>query len=200
VFADERQIRATDRWREGAFELRGNRHDVSFYGKTLTRTATTPASVENLWAVLERIGDERRGYFFLDPLWRFRSWLNRRLGGSDAGRRSVGDPLVSGTRFDFWRVLGTAPGRRLTLVSNLVAPGAGGMEVTIDPDPASGGARLTATIHWHPAGFLGLFYWYLLWPPHAAVLTGMLRAICREATRAAADHRTGQSVEAAKSQ
>jgi len=200
VFAAERQIRATDRWREGAFELRADRHDVSFYGKTLTRTATTPASADNLWAVLERLGDERHGYFFLDPVWRLRSWLNRKLGGSDAGRRPLGDPLTPGTRFDFWRVLGTAPGRRLTLVSNLVAPGAGGMELTIDPDKASGGARLGATIHWHPAGFLGLFYWYLLWPAHAAVLAGMLRAICREAARAATDRGGAQSVEAAKSQ
>jgi hypothetical protein len=200
VFADERQIHATDRWREGAFELRGNRHDVSFYGKTLTRTATSPASPEQLWAVLERIGDTRHGYFFLDPLWRLRRWLDRRLGGSDAGRRQPGDRLAPGTRFDFWRVLGTSPGRRLTLISNLVAPGAGSMEFTIDPEQGRGGSRLTATIHWHPAGFLGLFYWYLLWPPHAAVLAGMLRAICHEAARAGADRDATQSVEAAKSQ
>lgn len=205
VFAAERQIRATDRWREGAFELRGNRHDVSFYGKTLTRTATTPAPAERLWATLERLGDARHGYFFFDPLWRLRSWLDRRLGGEDAGRRRVGDALAPGARFDFWRVLGLTPGRRLTLTSSLVAPGAGGIEFTIDRNPAdsespNGGARLTATIHWHPAGFLGLFYWYLLWPPHAAMLAGMLRAICREAARSAVDRRPAQSVEAAKSQ
>lgn len=220
VFAAEQQIRAADRWREGAFELRGNRHDVSFYGKTLSRVARTPASAESLWAVLERLGDARSGYFFFDPLWRLRSWLDRRLGGKDAGRRSANAPLAPGARFDFWRVLGLTPGRRLTLTSSLVAPGAGGIEFTIDPDPDDRyrgepgpgvpdpddrasrrhGARLAATIHWHPAGFWGLFYWYLLWPPHAAMLAGMLRAICREAAREAADRRPAQPVEAAKSQ
>ncbi len=200
VFEAEREIRATDRWREGAFELRGGRHDVSFYGKTLTRTMTTTASPASLFAVLERIGDAETGYFFLDVVWRLRAWLNRRLGGSDAGRRRAGDPLGPGTAFDFWRVLAVAPKRRLTLISALVAPGAGGMEFTIEPDAATGGARLSATIHWHPAGFPGLLYWYALWPPHAAMLTGMLRAICRAAEKRAADTGPAQSLDAAKSQ
>ena len=200
VFEAEREIQATDRWREGAFELRGGRHDVSFYGKALTRTATTTASTAGVAAVLERIGDAETGYFFLDIVWRLRAWLNRRLGGSDAGRRRAGDPLRPGTRFDFWRVLAVDPQRRLTLISALVAPGAGGMEFTIEPDTATGGARLSATIHWHPAGFPGLLYWYVLWPPHAAILGGMLRAICRAAAKQAPESGPAQSLDAAKSQ
>ncbi len=191
VFEAERQIHATDRWREGAFELRGERHDVSFYGKTLSRSAKTTASPASLFAVLEQLGVARAGYFFLDVVWRLRAWLDRRLGGNDAGRRQSGDSLRPGTRFDFWRVLACTPGRRLTLVSSLVAPGAGGMEFTIDPEQASGGARLTATIHWHPAGFPGLLYWYALWPVHAAMLDGMVRAMCRKATAPATDRMRG---------
>ena len=187
VFEAEREIHATDRWREGAFELRGGRHDVSFYGKTLTMSARTPAEPANLYAVLERIGDDAAGYFFLDTVWRLRAWLDRRLGGSDAGRRRAGDALAPGTRFDFWRVLAVAPGRRLTLVSSLVAPGAGGMEFTIEQDEATGGARLAATIHWHPAGFPGLLYWYALWPVHAAMLAGMVRAIGNSAAAPATE-------------
>ena len=200
VFEAEREIRATDRWREGAFELRGGRHDVSFYGKTLRRTSSTPASPESLFAVLSQIGDERNGYFFLDPVWRARAWLDRSLGGTDAGRRRAGDSLAPGTRFDFWRVLALVPGRRLTLVSSLVAPGAGGMELEVDRDEATGGAHLSATIHWHPAGFPGLLYWYALWPAHAAMLSGMVQAICRKAVALTPERRSPQPLDAAKSQ
>jgi hypothetical protein len=82
-------------------------------------------------------------------------------------------------------VLAAKPGRRLTLVSSLRAPGAGGMEFTITPK-ADGRATLEAAIHWHPAGFWGLLYWYTLWPAHALMLKGMVRAICVTAEAEAA--------------
>lgn len=179
VFEAEQQIHATDRWREGAFELRGFRHDVSFYGKVMTVGAVARVPPAALWQVLERLGDQHHGYFFLDPVWRLRAWLDRRLGGHDGGKRPADQELAPGIRFDFWRVLAATPARRLTLVSSLRAPGAGGMEFTITPGGSA--ARLEAAIHWHPAGFWGLLYWYALWLPHWVMLRGMVRAICVEA-------------------
>jgi hypothetical protein len=38
-------------------------------------------------------------------------------------------------------------------------------------------------MHWHPAGFIGLLYWYQLGPPHALMLDGMVERICRRAER-----------------
>jgi uncharacterized protein YbjT (DUF2867 family) len=185
VFEAEQRMAATDRWREGAFELRGHRHDVSFYGKTMAATATAGAPPDRVWQVLERIGEARSGYFFLNWVWRLRSWLDRALGAVDAGRRPPEARLERGTAFDFWRVLAARPGRRLTLVSSLRAPGAGGMEFTIKQE-ADAGATLEAAIHWHPAGFWGLLYWYTLWPAHALMLKGMVRAICITAEAEAA--------------
>lgn len=185
VFEAEERIRATDRWREGAFDLRDRRHDVSFYGKTMVARATARVTPDRVWQVLARIGEPAAGYFFLDWVWRLRSLLDRALGAVDAGRRPAGVPLRPGTAFDFWRVLAARPGRRLTLVSSLRAPGAGGMELVIAPE-APGGATLEAAIHWHPAGFWGLLYWYALWPPHALMLRGMIRAICIAAEAEAA--------------
>lgn len=184
VFDAETRIVATDRWREGAFELRGRRHDVSFYGKQLTRTATTPAPPEAVWRVLERIGTRTDEYFFLNGVWRLRLWLDRRVGGEQAGRRpdGAGAPQA-GERFDVWRVLAAVPATRLTLVSGLVAPGTGGMEFEITPTP-EGGSTVGATIHWHPAGWPGLLYWYALGPIHALMLRGMVRAIARRAATA----------------
>jgi hypothetical protein len=81
------------------------------------------------------------------------------------------------------------------LTSSLAAPGTGGLEFEIERG-ADGGSRLSATIHWHPAGFPGLLYWYLLGPAHAIMLGGMVRAICRRA-RADAPARAGSGPAAA---
>ena len=200
VFEDEQKITVTDRWREGAFELRGGRHDVSFYGVALMRTAKADAPPEALWAALEEFGSQSRGYLHMNWVWDFRAWIDRRFGGATAARRPDGQPPRVGDRFDFWRVLAVEKPKRLTLYSLLKAPGAGGFELEVEPDGA--GSRLAATIHWHPEAFKGLFYWFLLWPPHAFVLSGMARAVARRAeeiareSRGAAAPRPGQNASA----
>jgi len=182
VFEQERAMLAVDRWREGAFDLRGRRHDVSFYGKSLTRSADIAAPPGAVWRTVAMIGGPEAGYFALAPLWRARRWLERRLGGDAAPRRGA-QALAAGLRFDGWRVLAAAPGARLTLVSTMTGPGAGGLEIALAPLPQSA-TRLDATLHWHPAGTLGLLYWFVLWPLRALALGAMARAIAR---RAAAD-------------
>ena len=42
-------------------------------------------------------------------------------------------------------------------------------------------ARVTATAYWHPAGALGLIYWYSLEPAHRVIFDGMTREIARRA-------------------
>ena len=180
VFTLEREIVAGDRWRTGAFALRGSRHDISFYCKSMTRTARGPTSAADVWTALSAIGTKENPYFFRNALWSLRAWLDRRFGGRQAPKRDVGEPLIKGARFDFWEVIAAVPQRRLTLLSHLVAPGAGGLEFEIDGHQDGSGA-LSATIFWHPAGFLGILYWYALWPAHAWMLRGMVRAIIREA-------------------
>jgi len=133
-----------------------------------------------VWTTLNAIGTSEKAYFFRNALWSLRAWLDRRFGGRQAPKRGSGEPLVKGTRFDFWEVIAVVPERRLTLLSHLVAPGAGGLEFEIDEQEDGSGA-LSATIYWHPAGFLGILYWYALWPAHAWMLRGMVRAIIREA-------------------
>jgi hypothetical protein len=44
------------------------------------------------------------------------------------------------------------------------------------------GARITQTAVFDPVGLAGLLYWYALYPIHAVMFAGMLRAIAREAT------------------
>ncbi|TVQ71770.1 MAG: NAD-dependent epimerase/dehydratase family protein [Oceanospirillales bacterium] len=70
----EKQILAGDRWREGAFDLRGYRHDISFYGKRLTLQRSSCVSLEILWSRLEQL--IKRGESF--KLWRrYREKVNQ---------------------------------------------------------------------------------------------------------------------------
>jgi uncharacterized protein YbjT (DUF2867 family) len=177
AFEQETQLTAADRWREGAFDLRGRRHDVGFYAKRMSRTGATSATPEALWQVLSEIGKPEQGYFVLQPLWRLRREADRLLGRRHPGPRTGDGAPEAGERFDSWEVLAAVPDRRLTLISRLAAPGEGGLEFEIVP-ARDGGARLTATIYWHPAGFRGLIYWYQLGPAHAVLLEGMAQRIC----------------------
>jgi len=48
------------------------------------------------------------------------------------------------------------------------------------PDgPQAGGARLSMTAYWHPAGVWGLLYWYAFAPAHGVVFAGTVKEICR---------------------
>lgn len=77
-------------------------------------------------------------------------------------------------------MLGVEPERRLTLAFGMKAPGAGVLEFEITPAPGDR-TKLTATAYWHPAGVLGLMYWYSLAPAHRVIFTGLTREICQRA-------------------
>ena len=182
AMARERERLSHGRWREGAFDLRGMRHEVAYYGVAMRRARGTVASAEALWQSLERFGTADGGALSLRPLWAMRRAIERALGGEIAPAREAG-PFQPGQRFDVWRVHGVVPPASLVLLSTLRAPGAGGFEFTIEDD----GVRrvFSATIHWHPRGFWGLMYWYILAPFHRLVLARLTAAIVRGAERSA---------------
>ena len=64
----------------------------------------------------------------------------------------------------------------------MAGPGAGVLEFVVEPT-ADGGASVTSTAYWHPAGVPGLLYWYVLVPAHLFIFDGLTRAILRRATR-----------------
>ena len=82
---------------------------------------------------------------------------------------------------DSWRVIALEPDRRLTLLMEMKAPGAGVLEFVVQPQAT--GASVSATAYWHPAGVWGLVYWYALIPAHAFIFRGLTRAIIRRASR-----------------
>ena len=77
---------------------------------TDVRTATTTASPEALWRVIQGIGGER-GWYSNPLLWAIRGWADKLVGGVGLRRgRRHRDRLLVGDAVDFWRVEAIEPG------------------------------------------------------------------------------------------
>jgi len=176
IEADSRN-EVTARWVEGAIACRNFHPEYGFYAKRAGADADGPASPEAVFAVVCTIGGDA-GYFFADWLWNIRRGLDWLAGGpSYRRRRRHPTELRVGDVVDSWRVIALEPGRRLTLLMEMKAPGAGVLEFVVKPGPDGTGSRVNATAYWHPAGVLGLAYWYALVPAHLFLFRGLTRSI-----------------------
>jgi len=175
----DRQHAAPARWVEGAVACREFRPEYSYYSMQQGATATTEASVEALWRELCKIG--HNGDFFAARwLW----WLRRVIDWFFAGpsfrrTRRHPDELRVGDTVDAWRVIDLQPGRRLTLLMEMRAPGAGVLEFLISE--ADGKRQISVTAYFHPAGVWGIAYWNALLPFHAYIFKRKTRTIARRA-------------------
>jgi len=182
TLAAERENAVASRWTEGALMFRDYRPDYSFYAKRITGAAEADTPVNAVWDTIVRIGGSR-GYYYLNWLWRTREVLDWLVGGPGLrhGRRHPSD-LRIGDMIDSWRVVAMEPQRRLTLRFGMRAPGAGVLELAVEPLDENR-SRVTATTYWHPAGVWGLLYWYALAPIHQLVFNGLPRRIADVAAR-----------------
>ncbi len=182
----DRRHEVTARWVEGAIACRNFRPEYGFYAKRAGATASGPAAPESTFAVVCAIGGTE-GYFFANSLWWIRRAIDWPVGGpSFRRRRRHPSELRVGDVVDSWRVIALEPGRRLTLLMEMKGPGAGVLEFVVKPQPDGPGSSVNATAYWHPAGVLGLAYWYALEPAHRFLFKGLTRAILRRAS--ALDH------------
>lgn len=100
-------------------------------------------------------------------------------GPSFRRRRRHPHELRVGDVVDAWRVIALEPDRRLTLLMEMKALGAGVLEFAVEDQ---GDRRVVrATAYWHPAGVFGLLYWYALLPAHAFLFAGLTRSLARRA-------------------
>ena len=180
AFAAERRSRVEARWVEGAFAMRRGRIDYAYYAKQASGSTLSSASPAALWKIVSAIGGDNR-YYYLDSLWTLRELLDWLVGGHGLqhGRRDPQDLRV-GDKIDSWEVIGVEPERRLSLAFGMRAPGAGVLEFEIAPLPG-GRTEIKATAYWHPAGVLGLAYWFSLEPAHQVIFKGLTREIARRA-------------------
>ena len=146
-----------------------------------SRSTIVEAAPSDVFAAIERIGGET-GWYYANWLWMLRGWLDLLLGGVGM-RRGRRDPqhVLVGDTLDCWRVEGIEPSKRLSLAAEMKLPGRAWLEFEIQPLDDRTELRQTATFD--PLGFLGLTYWYAIWPLHQLVFAGMLRGLAHAAEK-----------------
>jgi uncharacterized protein YbjT (DUF2867 family) len=104
----EREQSVAARWTQGAFAAR-QRHENAYYAKTASGSAVARATPAQLWNVVCSLGG-RNGYFYGEPLWQLRAWMDWAVGGPglSKGRRHPTE-LRLGDRIDYWTVLALEP-------------------------------------------------------------------------------------------
>jgi lipocalin/uncharacterized protein YbjT (DUF2867 family) len=155
---------------------------VSTHHKSDTRLVVVKASAADAFAPIRRIGGAN-GWYFADPLWRLRGWLDRACGGIGMPRlRRDPDTCVVGDVIDGWRVEAYEPDRHLRLAAGFRLPGRGWLEFSVTP--LQGGARslIRQTATFDPKGVAGRLYWYGVLPLHSIVFGGLVGEIARRAT------------------
>ena len=141
------------------------------------RTARVGGRAEEVFAPIQRIGGPT-GWYAVDWFWRLRGLLDR-LRGGEGLRRGRRDPrdLQVGDTIDFWRVMRLEPGRRLLLAAEMKMPGRLWLQFDVEAD--DDGTQIRQTTVFDPAGYVGLVYWYLLYPIHHGIFGAMLRGLRR---------------------
>jgi uncharacterized protein YbjT (DUF2867 family) len=145
-----------------------------------SRTCEVDVGPEEAFAPIRRIGGET-GWYAYDWLWRMRGFIDLLVGGVGVRRgRPASEDLHVGDAVDFWRVEACEPNRLLRLSAEMKLPGRAWLEFEVEP--RQGGSTIRQTALFDPVGLAGLAYWYLVYPLHRMVFSGMLESIARAAT------------------
>jgi len=161
--------------------------------------AAPPAAAYRAFTALG--GD--RGWLYFNWAWRLRGIVDRMVGGVGfrRGRRDISEVRV-GDALDFWRVEAIEPDRLLLLRAEMKLPGRGWLQFKAEPIDG-GGSRLVQTAFFAPKGLFGLLYWYVLYPIHRLVFSGLIRKLAQQANALhktspplenAGDHMSGKAV------
>jgi uncharacterized protein YbjT (DUF2867 family) len=137
----------------------------------------TPADVYRAFAGL---GGER-GWLYANWAWRLRGVLDRLIGGVGLRRgRRHPNKLRAGDALDFWRVEAVEPDRLLRLRAEMKVPGDAWLQFEARPQSEEE-TLLLQTTFFAPKGLSGFLYWYLLYPLHGLIFSGLIRNLARQA-------------------
>ena len=113
------------------------------------------------------------GWYYGTWLWKFRGYVDKLVGGVGLrrGRTNI-DSLNPGDTLDFWRVLyANKEEGRLLLLAEMKLPGEAWLEFRVDKN------QLIQTATFRPVGVLGRLYWFLVYPFHGFIFTGMIHKL-----------------------
>ncbi len=157
---------ARARWRPG----------YGFYPKHAGCALETQASSEALWHVVQQLGG-KEGYFYANILWQIRARMDDMAGNGIVYGRPQRDTLEVGDLVDGWKVITMKPLRQLALMFGMKAPGLG--RLTFSIKDLGDRRQLDVRAWWHPAGFSGLLYWFVMMPAHLFIFRGMAKRIAQ---------------------
>ena len=157
---------ARARWRPG----------YGFYPKHAGCELETQASSEALWHVVQQLGG-KEGYFYANILWQIRARMDDMIGNGIVYGRPQRDTLEVGDLVDGWKVITKKPLRQLALMFGMKAPGLG--RLTFSIKDLGDRRQLDVRAWWHPAGFSGLLYWFVMMPAHLFIFRGMAKRIAQ---------------------
>ncbi|WFS62551.1 SDR family oxidoreductase [Pseudodesulfovibrio thermohalotolerans] len=132
---------------------------------------------KKVWEQVARIGGEH-GWYFGDPLWRLRGFIDRLLAGPGMhrGRPHGDDTPHVGDALDFWRVIASDEGRRLLLLAEMRLPGEALLEFRMDSQ-WDNAVDLSMTAKFLPRGLTGILYWYAMYPFHVLLFKNIIENI-----------------------
>jgi hypothetical protein len=138
------------------------------------RVAQVPPA--DAFQVFSSLGGQN-GWLYFNWAWRIRGVMDRLVGGVGLrrGRRDPQDVRV-GDAIDFWRVEAVEIPRLLRLRAEMKVPGRAWLQFEAAPYK-DGGSLLTQTAYFAPKGLFGLAYWYLLYPFHRIIFSGMVERV-----------------------
>ena len=138
------------------------------------RSVEVQAPADRVYRTFTRLGGDV-GWLYLDWAWRLRGALDRLLGGVGLrrGRRDT-DEIRVGDALDFWRVETVEGGKLLRLRAEMKVPGKAWLQFDVHPKK-NGTSQLHQTAYFAPKGLFGLLYWYLLYPIHGLIFSGLIQ-------------------------
>lgn len=181
IAREDREFAAT-RWSD-ALSSSGDRKDwtgVRFGNRLIeSRVVRVDAPPSQAFAPIRRIGGET-GWYYANTLWNLRGLIDLAVGGVGVRRgRRDRERLRVGDALDWWRVQEYEPDRRLLLSAEMKVPGRAWLAFDVAPD--GNGSIIRQTAIFDPVGLGGLAYWYLTYPVHRVVFSGMVRNLAEAA-------------------
>ena len=141
-----------------------------FIDKRASRLNDREKTLDRIW----RIGGDN-GWYFASALWKLRGFIDQLAGGVGLNRgRTNPEQLHAGDAVDFWRVLyASREEGRLLLFAEMKMHGEAWLEFRID------GESLVQTATFRPRGITGRIYWYIVYPFHHYVFSGLIMKLVK---------------------
>jgi hypothetical protein len=167
-------------WSDSLSSSLGDRQSVAlktYEGMIIERRQQfVSAPPEQIFEQFSKLGGEY-GWLYMNWAWRVRGVIDRLVGGVGfrRGRRHPREVRV-GDALDFWRVEEVQKYHLLRLRAEMKVPGKAWLQFEVSPQE-DGRCSLTQTAFFAPKGLFGILYWYLLYPFHSLIFSGLIREI-----------------------